>query len=82
MYSPHFWERYLKWRNPHLYKLYDIRLYGYTGSFPTLKIAENKVTRKPSILGTTEILGELRKGRTTREKKMVGDLVKRNRQEN
>ncbi len=41
--------KYLKWRNPHLYKLYG---YGLYKGNPTPKIAENKVIWKPSILGT------------------------------
>ena len=45
--------RYLKWRNPHLYKLYG---YGLCkGVFPT---AQNSLMRfrKPSILGNVKLL--------------------------
>ena len=42
--------RYLKWRNPHLYKLYGYK--GYVREdIPTIKIAENKV-QDSSMLGT------------------------------
>ena len=49
--SPNIFGKVPKMEGSSSYKLYVHKAYGY-GSFPTPKIAENKVTRKPSILGT------------------------------
>ena len=52
--SPNISDRYLKWRNHHLYKLYG---YGLCKGKPT---QENSLIcfRKPSILGTNETFGD------------------------